>query len=58
VRVTDRRYDKIGKIGKCGNSEAFKGIAFDCTIYVPKCISLKGRDFTSTREFCQNIEYL
>jgi hypothetical protein len=57
VWVIDRRYDKIGKIGKGGNSEAFKGIAFDCIIYVPKCISLKRSDFTFVQEFCQDVEY-
>jgi hypothetical protein len=47
VWVIKRRYDKIGKIGKGGNSEAFKGIiVFNCTIYAPKCISLKGNVMT------------
>ncbi len=45
--VIDRRYDKIGKIGKGGNSEAFKGIASHYTIYAPKCISLKDKNLTS-----------
>ncbi len=56
--VIDRRYDKIGKISKGGNNEAFKGIAPNYTIYAPKCISLKGRDFIYTQGFCQDIEYL
>ncbi len=56
--VIDRRYNKIGKIGKGGNSETFKGIAFDDTIYAPKCISLKARNFISVGEFCQDIKYL
>ncbi len=57
--IIERRYDKIAKIGKGGNSEAFKGIiASDCIIYAPKCISLKGRNFTSTWGFCQDIKYL
>jgi hypothetical protein len=58
VWVNDRRYDKIGKIGKGGSSEVFKVIASDCSIYALKRISLKGRDFTSARGFCQEIEYL
>jgi serine/threonine-protein kinase TTK/MPS1 len=58
VWVIDRRYDKIGKIGKGGSSEVFKVIASDCSIYALKRISLKGRDFTSARGFCQEIEYL
>jgi len=58
VWVTERRFNKIGKIGKGGNREAFKGIiTFDYTIYAPKCISLKGRDFTSAWGFCQYIKY-
>jgi hypothetical protein len=42
--VIDRRYDKIGKIGKGGNGE---GIASHYTIYAPNCISLKDKDLTS-----------
>ncbi len=57
--VTKRRYDKIGKIGKGGNSEAFEGIiTYDYTMQAPKCISLKGRDFTSAQGFYQDLKYL
>lgn len=58
VFVNGTRYQKLGRIGKGGSSEVFKVIATDCSIYALKRINLKGRDWTTAQEFCQEIKYL
>jgi hypothetical protein len=45
---------RLGKLAKVGKNEAFRGITSDYTIYVPKCTSLKCRDFTSVWGFCED----
>ncbi|CAM6098492.1 unnamed protein product [Calypogeia fissa] len=58
VWVNNKRYQKLGKIGKGGSSEVFKVIDSDCNIYALKKINLKGREHRAALGFYQEIEYL
>ncbi|KAG6554330.1 hypothetical protein Mapa_004246 [Marchantia paleacea] len=56
--VNDKRYQKLGMIGKGGSSEVYKVIDSEFSIYALKKITLGGRDHSTARGFYQEIEYL
>ncbi|KAL3697086.1 hypothetical protein R1sor_011162 [Riccia sorocarpa] len=56
--VSERRYQKLGMIGKGGSSEVYKVIDSEFSIYALKKIILGGRDYSTARGYYQEIEYL